>query len=85
MLTATVVLLVALVHATVITWRALDIDDVILNTSSALTSCLPLGRRLGRAARPHRRFRNRRDSHETCAEPEGLVRTKVLTPPYLTP
>jgi glycopeptide antibiotics resistance protein len=48
-LTATAVLLVTLVQATVITWRAFDIDDVILNTSGALVGCLPLGRQLGRA------------------------------------
>lgn len=56
MLTATVVLLVALIQTTVIAWRAFYIDDAILNTSGALVGCLPLGRRRGREARPCRRF-----------------------------
>ncbi|PBD02247.1 hypothetical protein BX281_10489 [Streptomyces sp. Ag82_O1-15] len=56
MLTATVVLLVALIQATVIAWRAFYIDDAILNTSGALVGCLRLGRRRGRKVRPCRRF-----------------------------
>jgi hypothetical protein len=39
-LTATVMLLVALVQATVITGRAFDVDDVILNTSGAQVGCV---------------------------------------------
>jgi hypothetical protein len=65
LLTAAVMLLVELVQGTVITGRAFDIDDVILNTTGALVGHVLLGRRLGRAVHPRRRLRNRRrDSKE---------------------
>lgn len=38
-----------------ITGRAFDIDDVILNCTGALLGYLLLGRRLGRAVHPRRR------------------------------
>lgn len=63
LLTAVVMLLVELVQGTLITGRAFDIDDVILNTSGALVGYLLLGRRMGRAVHPKRRrkgLRNRR-------------------------
>ncbi|MEU7701670.1 VanZ family protein [Streptomyces sp. NPDC015492] len=50
--TATTMLLVELVQGALITGRAFDIDDVLLNTSGALIGYLLLGRRLGRAVRP---------------------------------
>ncbi|KFG06390.1 MULTISPECIES: VanZ family protein [Streptomyces] len=55
-LTAVVMLLVELVQGALVTGRAFDIDDVILNTTGALLGYLLLGRRLGRAvhARPPR-------------------------------
>lgn len=49
LLTATVMLLVELVQGAMITGRAFDIDDVILNSAGALAGYLLLGRRLGRA------------------------------------
>lgn len=52
-LTALVMLMVELVQGALITGRAFDIDDVILNTTGALLGWLVLGRRLGRAL--HRR------------------------------
>ncbi|MCX4430465.1 MULTISPECIES: hypothetical protein [Streptomyces] len=50
MLTSTVVLLVALIQATVIAWRAFYIDDAILNTSGTLVQggCKFRGRAAGR-------------------------------------
>ncbi|MDW8806452.1 VanZ family protein [Streptomyces scabiei] len=48
-LTAVVMLLVELVQGALVTGRAFDIDDVILNTTGALLGYLLLGRRLGRA------------------------------------
>ncbi|MFE4550836.1 VanZ family protein [Streptomyces sp. NPDC056785] len=63
-LTAAVMLLVELAQGAFITGRAFDIDDVILNTSGALLGYLLLGRRMGRAVHPRRRFRNRRDSRK---------------------
>ncbi|MEU7057195.1 VanZ family protein [Streptomyces sp. NPDC046197] len=49
LLTATVMLLVEFAQGALITGRAFDIDDVILNTSGALVGYLLLGRRLFRA------------------------------------
>ena len=51
-LTAAVMLLVELVQGALITGRAFDIDDVLLNTAGALVGYLLLGRRLGRAVHP---------------------------------
>jgi glycopeptide antibiotics resistance protein len=48
-LTALMMLMVELVQGALITGRAFDIDDVILNTAGALLGYLLLGRRLGRA------------------------------------
>ncbi|MBC2902355.1 VanZ family protein [Streptomyces cupreus] len=49
LLTATVMLLVEFAQGALVTGRAFDIDDVILNTMGALAGYLLLGRRLGRA------------------------------------
>ncbi|WP_320782643.1 VanZ family protein [Streptomyces sp. CRN 30] len=51
-MTALVMLLVELVQGSLVTGRAFDIDDVILNTTGALLGYILLGRRLGRAAHP---------------------------------
>ncbi|MBA2810798.1 VanZ family protein [Streptomyces sp. KM273126] len=51
-LTAMVMLLVELVQGAMITGRAFDIDDVILNTTGALLGYVLLGRRLGHAVHP---------------------------------
>lgn len=53
--TALVMLLVELVQGALITGRAFDIDDVLLNCTGALLGYLLLGRRLGRAVHPRRR------------------------------
>ncbi|MFE0515127.1 VanZ family protein [Streptomyces sp. NPDC058964] len=55
LLTAIVMLLVELAQGALVTGRAFDVDDVILNTSGALVGYLLLGRRLGRAV--HARVR----------------------------
>lgn len=61
----TVMLLVTLVPATVISGRAFDIDDVILNTSGALVGCVCCwAGGWGLAMRPRRRVRGRHDSQE---------------------
>jgi glycopeptide antibiotics resistance protein len=49
LVTAIVMLMVELVQGALITGRAFDIDDVILNTAGALIGYLLVGRRLGRA------------------------------------
>ncbi|MGW3146809.1 MULTISPECIES: VanZ family protein [Streptomyces] len=55
LLTAIVMLLVELAQGALVTGRAFDIDDVILNTVGALGGYLLLGRRLGRSV--HARVR----------------------------
>ncbi|WP_369228040.1 VanZ family protein [Streptomyces sp. R39] len=56
LLTAIVMLLVELAQGALVTGRAFDVDDVILNTTGALVGWVLLGRRLGRAvhARKHK-------------------------------
>ncbi|MFE2580524.1 VanZ family protein [Streptomyces sp. NPDC059378] len=58
LLTATVMLLVEFAQGALITGRAFDIDDVILNTAGALVGYLLLGRRLSRAVHARRRSRS---------------------------
>ncbi|MET8679814.1 VanZ family protein [Streptomyces sp. NPDC004647] len=52
--TALVMVLVELTQGALVTGRAFDIDDVLLNTLGALLGYLLLGRRLGRAVHPRR-------------------------------
>ncbi|ANJ10807.1 VanZ family protein [Streptomyces parvulus] len=49
LLTAVVMLLVEFAQGALVTGRAFDVDDVILNTSGALLGYLLLGRRMSRA------------------------------------
>ncbi|MFJ3906040.1 VanZ family protein [Streptomyces sp. NPDC090025] len=55
--TVCTMLLVELVQGALITGRAFDIDDVLLNTTGALLAYVLVGRRLGRAVHPRRRRR----------------------------
>lgn len=55
LLTATVMLLVEFAQGAMVTGRAFDVDDVILNTSGALIGYLLLGRRLSRAVHARER------------------------------
>lgn len=57
LLTAVVMLMVELVQGALVTGRAFDVDDVILNTTGALIGYLLLGRRLSRAVHPRERRR----------------------------
>ncbi|MFE0439084.1 VanZ family protein [Streptomyces nigra] len=54
LLTATVMLLVEFAQGALVTGRAFDVDDVILNTSGALIGYLLLGRRMSRAVHARR-------------------------------
>ncbi|WP_371749207.1 VanZ family protein [Streptomyces sp. NBC_00280] len=56
-LTALVMLMVEVAQGAMITGRAFDIDDVILNTTGALIGYLLLGRRLSRAVHAPKRQR----------------------------
>ncbi|MFE7646916.1 VanZ family protein [Streptomyces phaeoluteigriseus] len=55
LLTATVMLLVEFAQGALVTGRAFDVDDVILNTTGALIGYLLVGRRLGRAVHARER------------------------------
>ncbi|MER5428225.1 VanZ family protein [Streptomyces sp. NPDC002588] len=57
LLTAAVMLLVEFAQGALVTGRAFDIDDVILNTTGALIGYLLLGRRVSRAVHAPRRSR----------------------------
>lgn len=57
LLTAATMLLVELVQGALVTGRAFDIDDVLLNTTGALLGYVTVGRRLGRAVHPRTRPR----------------------------
>ncbi|MFF8835105.1 VanZ family protein [Streptomyces sp. NPDC015130] len=69
LLTAATMLLVELVQGALVTGRAFDIDDVLLNTTGALLGYLAVGRRLGRAVHPrrHPRWWQRRRTARTSA------------------
>ncbi|MEU1081174.1 VanZ family protein [Streptomyces sp. NPDC005908] len=53
-LTAVVMLLVEVAQGSLVTGRAFDVDDVILNTAGALIGYLLLGRRMSRAVHARR-------------------------------
>ncbi|MGW0908916.1 VanZ family protein [Streptomyces sp. NPDC002853] len=53
--TALVMFLVELAQGFLVTGRAFDVDDVLLNTTGAVLGYLLIGRRLGRAVHPRRR------------------------------
>ncbi|MFE5941649.1 VanZ family protein [Streptomyces sp. NPDC056480] len=57
LITAVTMLLVELVQGALVTGRAFDVDDVLLNTTGALIGYVLLGRRLGRIVRPRTRPR----------------------------
>ncbi|GGX20378.1 VanZ family protein [Streptomyces lomondensis] len=59
LLTAVVMLLVEFAQGALVTGRAFDIDDVILNTAGALIGYLLLGRRLSRAVHARKPRRER--------------------------
>ena len=76
-LTAMVMLLVELAQGALVTGRAFDIDDVILNTTGALLGYLLLGRRLGRAV--HARVP--REPKAAPAKPKAPARRKAPVKP----
>lgn len=70
LVTVCTMLLVELVQGALVTGRAFDIDDVLLNTAGALLGYLLVGRRLGRAVHPRTRRRWwRRRAPDTYARP----------------
>ncbi|OKJ95220.1 hypothetical protein AMK26_30755 [Streptomyces sp. CB03234] len=69
--TALVMTLVELVQGALITGRAFDVDDVLLNTTGALLGYLLIGRRLGRAVHPRRRHWWHRFTGRTPTTPAG--------------
>ncbi|WP_353946825.1 VanZ family protein [Streptomyces sp. HUAS MG91] len=79
LMTALVMLTVETAQGLLVTGRAFDIDDVILNSAGAFLGYLVLGRRLGRALHPRRvRWWHPRRPEPVVAEerPAGLWRRK---------
>jgi glycopeptide antibiotics resistance protein len=74
LLTATEMLLVEFAQGTLITGRAFDIDDVILNTSGALIGWVLMGRRLGKAVHA-RKPAAKTPKPEKPAKPAKAART----------
>ncbi|MEU9026669.1 VanZ family protein [Streptomyces sp. NPDC048383] len=74
--TAVVMMLVELIQGALVTGRAFDVDDVILNTSGALLGYLFLGRRMGRAVHPRRHhwWQRRPRPVEEQPTPDGATR-----------
>ncbi|MFJ9630676.1 VanZ family protein [Streptomyces sp. NPDC101175] len=75
LLTATVMLMVEFAQGALITGRAFDIDDVILNTTGALVGWLLLGRRLGRTVHA------RKPVAKTARTPKAAKATKTAKAP----
>ncbi|WP_405976961.1 VanZ family protein [Streptomyces sp. NBC_00158] len=69
--TALVMTLVELIQGSLVTGRAFDVDDVILNTAGALLGYLLLGRRMGRAVHPRRHHWWHRLTRRGDREPVG--------------
>lgn len=69
--TAVVMTLVELVQGALVTGRAFDVDDVVLNTAGALLGYLLLGRRASRAVHPRRRHWWQRRPRRTAALPSA--------------
>ncbi|MHC5256598.1 VanZ family protein [Streptomyces sp. UC4497] len=70
LMTALVMLTVEIAQGLLVTGRAFDIDDVILNAAGAFIGYLLIGRRLGRALHPRRDHWWRRTRTEAADEPE---------------
>lgn len=71
LLTGSVMLMVEFAQGAMITGRAFDIDDVILNTGGALIGYLLLGRRLSRAVHARRPRAHTRPSAAGKPKPGG--------------
>lgn len=71
LLTGSVMLMVEFAQGAMITGRAFDIDDVILNTGGALIGYLLLGRRLSRAVHARRPKAGTRPDTERKAKSRG--------------
>ncbi|MGW1202828.1 VanZ family protein [Streptomyces cyaneofuscatus] len=84
LLTAAAMVLVELVQGALVTGRAFDIDDVILNTSGALLGYFLLGRRISHSYHAHAHT-PRAEAVEREAEPKATerktpFRSKAKTP-----
>lgn len=71
LMTAFVMFTVEAAQGLLVTGRAFDIDDVILNSLGAFAGYLLLGRRLGRALHPRRHHWWQRAPAEVAPDPAG--------------
>ncbi|MER0443828.1 VanZ family protein [Streptomyces sp. Edi4] len=83
LMTAFVMLTVETAQGLLITGRAFDIDDVILNSLGAFAGYLILGRRLGRALYPRRHHWWQRRPAEEVAAPDGEAAKETGGAPVL--
>ncbi|WP_324801602.1 VanZ family protein [Streptomyces cyaneofuscatus] len=79
LLTAAAMILVELVQGALVTGRAFDIDDVILNTSGALLGYLLLGRRISHSYHVRAHTPRAEAVEPEAAERETPSRTKAKT------
>ncbi|MGW7415869.1 VanZ family protein [Streptomyces sp. NPDC054863] len=77
LMTVAVIVLVELTQGAIVSGRAFDVDDVIMNTAGALIGYVVLGRRLGRVV--HRK--RYREVAEPAVEPEPATESKSGTEP----
>ncbi|MFJ1864777.1 VanZ family protein [Streptomyces sp. NPDC088097] len=78
--TALVMTLVELVQGALVSGRAFDVDDVILNTAGALLGYLLLGRRMSRAVHPRRSHWWHRWTRRAAAPVQEPVHEPVREP-----
>ncbi|MFF3013575.1 VanZ family protein [Streptomyces sp. NPDC057939] len=83
--TAVVMTLVELIQGALVTGRAFDVDDVILNTTGALLGYLFLGRRMGRAVHPRRHHWWQRAPRPVPEQPDPTVDAGAGTAPATDP
>ncbi|MFD3516076.1 VanZ family protein [Streptomyces sp. NPDC058657] len=77
--TVAVIVLVELAQGAIVTGRAFDVDDVIMNTTGALLGYLVLGRRLGRVV--HRKRFREEQSEEEQPEEERPGKDRAVVAP----
>jgi len=80
LLTAAAMVLVELVQGALVTGRAFDIDDVILNTAGALLGYFLLGRRISHSYHAHAHTPRAEVVEPKAAERKTPSRTKAKTP-----
>ncbi|MEW2194142.1 VanZ family protein [Streptomyces microflavus] len=74
LLTAAVMVLVELIQGALVTGRAFDIDDVILNTAGALLAYLLVGRRISHHYHAHAHTPRAAEPEKPASQPRGTAK-----------